>query len=122
MSENVAKRLISIVDNYPEDISHSRTEAIPLKTFQGLYVSMLRIRRFEEKVVELLFNKEIKCPTHLYIGQEAIAAGVCANLGKSDYVFSNHRSTFPCGLMYHFRVHVIYLGQLRRSLTIEKNA
>jgi pyruvate dehydrogenase E1 component alpha subunit len=53
---------------------------------------MLRIRRFEERVAELLLKEEIKCPTHLYIGQEAIAAGVCANLRKDDYVFSTHRS------------------------------
>ncbi|MBT9149578.1 MAG: Acetoin:2,6-dichlorophenolindophenol oxidoreductase subunit alpha [Dehalococcoidia bacterium] len=33
----------------------------------------------------------MKTPVHLYIGQEAIAAGVCANLSVDDYVFSNHR-------------------------------
>jgi len=53
---------------------------------------MLAIRRFEERVADLLLQGEIKCPTHLYIGQEAVAAGVCASLGKEDYVFSTHRS------------------------------
>jgi len=57
-----------------------------------LYTTMLRIRRFEEKVVELLPGSEIKCPVHLCIGQEAIAAGVCANLRNEDPVFSTHRS------------------------------
>jgi len=53
---------------------------------------MLRIRIFEERTAELLEAGEIKCPTHLYIGQEAIAAGVCAALRKDDYVFGTHRS------------------------------
>lgn len=62
-------------------------------TLQSLYVTMLRLRYFEEKVAELLTTEpEIKCPTHLYIGQEAVAAGVCANLRKDDWVFSTHRS------------------------------
>jgi pyruvate dehydrogenase E1 component alpha subunit len=34
----------------------------------------------------------VKCPVHLYSGEEAIATGVCAALSKSDYVFGNHRS------------------------------
>jgi pyruvate dehydrogenase E1 component alpha subunit len=36
--------------------------------------------------------KEIVCPCHLYIGQEAVAVGVCQALQKGDYVFSTHRS------------------------------
>lgn len=59
---------------------------------RGIYITMLRIRLFEEKVADLLDKGEIRCPTHLYIGQEAIAVGVCANLCKDDYVFSTHRS------------------------------
>ena len=54
--------------------------------------SMLRIRIFEEKVAEIAKNEEIQCPVHLYVGQEAIAASVCADLTDSDYVFSTHRS------------------------------
>jgi pyruvate dehydrogenase E1 component alpha subunit len=57
-----------------------------------MYTMMLRIRLFEERVAELLFANEIKCPTHLYIGEEAIATGVCANLEKEDFIFSNFRS------------------------------
>jgi len=53
---------------------------------------MLRIRIFEERVVDLLEANEIKCPTHLYIGQEAIAAGVCVALRQDDYIFGTHRS------------------------------
>ncbi|MBI1911347.1 MAG: thiamine pyrophosphate-dependent dehydrogenase E1 component subunit alpha [Deltaproteobacteria bacterium] len=56
-----------------------------------LFASMLRIRMFEDKIIELYPEQEMKCPVHLCIGQEAIAAGVCLNLRKEDYVFSNHR-------------------------------
>lgn len=57
-----------------------------------LYETMLRIRQFEEKLIELYPQQEIKCPIHLCIGQEAIAAGVCLNLTKQDYIFSTHRN------------------------------
>jgi pyruvate dehydrogenase E1 component alpha subunit len=54
---------------------------------------MLRIRKLEERIAELLQSpSEIVCPVHLYTGQEAVAAGVCANLRREDYVFSTHRS------------------------------
>lgn len=61
-------------------------------TLRSLYMVMLRIRKFEERTADIITTGEIKCPTHLYIGQEAIAAGVCAHLRKDDYVFSTHRS------------------------------
>ncbi len=57
----------------------------------ALYTSMLRIRLFEERIVELYPAQEMKCPVHLCIGQEAIASGVAANLKRDDYLFSNHR-------------------------------
>lgn len=41
--------------------------------------------------MELYPEQEMRCPTHLSIGQEAVAVGVCANLRKDDYVFSFHR-------------------------------
>jgi len=58
----------------------------------GLYKSMLRIRVAEESIAELLEKNEIRCPTHLYTGQEAIASGVCAALAREDYIFGGHRS------------------------------
>ena len=57
-----------------------------------MYQTMLRIRLFEEKVGNLIKQNEIVCPCHLYIGQEAVATGVCNALRKDDYVFSSHRS------------------------------
>lgn len=58
---------------------------------RAMYTTMVMIRRFEEKIIELYPEQEIKTPVHLYIGEEAIAAGVCANLEKDDYIFSTHR-------------------------------
>jgi len=63
------------------------------ETLRWLHATMVRIRRLEEKVAGLLAPEpEIRCPVHLYIGQEAVAAGVCAGLRREDYVLSTHRS------------------------------
>ena len=62
------------------------------KTQLSLFQKMYLIRSMEEKIVELYPEQEMRCPVHLCIGQEAVAAGVCENLTKEDYVFSNHRS------------------------------
>jgi pyruvate dehydrogenase E1 component alpha subunit len=62
------------------------------KFLLGLYRMMCKIRRSEESMVEPIINGDVKCPVHLYTGEEAIATGVCAALLKSDYVFGNHRS------------------------------
>lgn len=61
-------------------------------TLLDMYTTMIRIRRFEETVQSLILDDEIKTPCHLYIGQEAVATGVCTCLNKDDWVFSTHRS------------------------------
>ncbi|MEG4571640.1 thiamine pyrophosphate-dependent dehydrogenase E1 component subunit alpha [Microcoleus sp. N3A4] len=65
---------------------------MPPELQKQLFFSMLRIRLVEEKIVELYPQQEMRCPIHLSIGQEAIAAGVCATLYPTDAVFSNHRA------------------------------
>jgi len=55
------------------------------------YETMVKIRFFEEKVEKLFLAGEIPGFVHLYVGQEAIATGVCANLRKDDYIESTHR-------------------------------
>ncbi len=52
---------------------------------------MLLIRRFEERLDELFSSGVIKGTSHLYAGQEAVAVGICAELGIHDYVTSTHR-------------------------------
>jgi pyruvate dehydrogenase E1 component alpha subunit len=58
----------------------------------ALYETMLRIRRFEERVYYLFLEGGMPGTIHLYLGQEAVAAGVCANLRTDDYVTSTHRA------------------------------
>jgi acetoin:2,6-dichlorophenolindophenol oxidoreductase subunit alpha len=55
------------------------------------YRTMRMIRRFEERVVTLVNANEIAGVTHEYIGQEAVATGVCAALGPDDVITSTHR-------------------------------
>jgi TPP-dependent pyruvate/acetoin dehydrogenase alpha subunit len=52
---------------------------------------MVRIRAFEMKLAELVRNLAIKGTMHPYVGQEAVAAGVCAALRSDDYITSTHR-------------------------------
>ncbi len=60
-------------------------------TPESLYRTMRTIRRFEEIVVELVNANEIAGVTHESIGQEAVAAGVCAALRPTDIITSTHR-------------------------------
>ncbi len=57
----------------------------------ALYQTMVLIRRFEETVNELYMQGRIPSTLHLYIGQEAVAAGVCSALNLDDYVLTTHR-------------------------------
>lgn len=59
---------------------------------ETLYRAMLRIRRVEEAIAERYAAQEMRCPVHLSIGQEAVAAGVCSALTRQDGVFSSHRA------------------------------
>jgi TPP-dependent pyruvate/acetoin dehydrogenase alpha subunit len=52
---------------------------------------MLRVRRFEERAQALAAAGEFPGVVHLYIGQEAVAAGVCSALRADDFITSNHR-------------------------------
>lgn len=57
---------------------------------------MLLIRRFEELVIKHYPEQEMKTPVHLCVGQEAIAAGICAHLTQNDYLFTTHRNHGHC--------------------------
>ena len=59
---------------------------------KNLYRTMVRIRLIEESLIEPILNQKVKCPVHLYSGQEAIAAGFGAVLTEKDAIFSTHRS------------------------------
>ena len=53
---------------------------------------MLRIRRFEEQVLQLVDRGEIVGAAHSYIGEEAVAVGTCLALRDDDWMTGNHRS------------------------------
>ena len=56
-----------------------------------LYSSMVKIRLFEERIVDLYARGLVPGLAHLYIGEEAVATGVCAGLRQEDYITSTHR-------------------------------
>ena len=56
-----------------------------------MYRKMLTIRLFEQRVKRHYRTGEISGAIHLYIGQEAIAVGVCEAIRDTDYVVSTHR-------------------------------
>src|SRR5437763_10242783 len=61
-----------------------------------LYRRMVLIRRFEEQVDGLYQSAAMPGLAHLYIGQEAVAVGVCAALRDDDYITSTHRGHGHC--------------------------
>lgn len=73
-------------------MANSHPEQNEVYTLLLMYRTMVRIRAFEERIADLVGEGEIKTPCHLYIGQEAIAAGVCANLRPEDTLWGGHRS------------------------------
>jgi acetoin:2,6-dichlorophenolindophenol oxidoreductase subunit alpha len=62
----------------------------------NLYVTMLTIRRFEERAILEHGKGNVPGLIHSYIGQEAVASGVCANLKRDDRIVSNHRGHGHC--------------------------
>lgn len=57
----------------------------------SLYRTMTEIREFELKAYELFRSGTMPGFIHLYVGEEAVAAGLCAHLRKDDTVTSTHR-------------------------------
>jgi len=72
--------------------------SIPPDVEQSLhmYHQMVKIRFFDETVNELYKTAQMPGLAHLYIGEEAIAVGVCEALEKTDYITSTHRGHGHC--------------------------
>ena len=66
------------------------------ETLRDLYVTMRRIRAFEDKTADLFQEGVVKGTAHSYKGEEAIAAGVCATLRDDDIIASYHRGHGHC--------------------------
>lgn len=67
-----------------------------LEQYLHMYQQMARIRAFEEKVNELYLSAVMPGLAHLYIGEEAVAVGVCEALREKDYITSTHRGHGHC--------------------------
>ncbi|HQE84579.1 MAG TPA: thiamine pyrophosphate-dependent dehydrogenase E1 component subunit alpha, partial [Candidatus Hydrogenedentes bacterium] len=61
-----------------------------------LLKTMVRIRKAELQLAIMYKNGKVFCAAHLYEGEEAIAAGVCANLRADDCMTSTHRGHGHC--------------------------
>ena len=66
------------------------------QTLIELYTTMLTIRRFEERVAAEFYAGNLFGFVHSYIGQEAIATGVCKHLDREDRIVSHHRGHGHC--------------------------
>ena len=66
------------------------------ETLRDLYLTMRRIRAFEDKTADLFQEGVVKGTAHSYKGEEAIAAGVCAALRDDDIIASYHRGHGHC--------------------------
>jgi pyruvate dehydrogenase E1 component alpha subunit len=57
----------------------------------AMYEDMLKIRLWETKIKDLILAGGFRGVAHLYVGEEAVAVGVCAALRRDDYIASTHR-------------------------------
>ena len=67
------------------------TAKIENEALLAMYKNMVTIRLFESRVSELFAAGKLPGFIHLYIGEEAVATGVCAHLKAGDYITSTHR-------------------------------
>ena len=68
-----------------------KSYALKKENVLKMYKSMLKIRFFENKITDLYSKGLMPGLAHLYIGEEAIAVGVCNNLTERDFTVSTHR-------------------------------
>ncbi|MBU0715131.1 MAG: thiamine pyrophosphate-dependent dehydrogenase E1 component subunit alpha [Verrucomicrobia bacterium] len=69
-----------------------KTHPVFADSYEELFYKALRIRLFEERIIDLYPSDKIQSPVHLSIGQEAVAVGVCQALKPSDLLFCTYRS------------------------------
>jgi TPP-dependent pyruvate/acetoin dehydrogenase alpha subunit len=70
--------------------------ALGVEQWIGMYRRMVMIRLFEEQVNELYTRALMPGLAHLYLGQEAVAVGICDALRSTDYITSTHRGHGHC--------------------------
>ena len=70
--------------------------ASEVEQYLDMYGRMLKIRLFEEQVNDLYTRALMPGLAHLYIGEEAVAVGICSALHRDDYITSTHRGHGHC--------------------------
>jgi pyruvate dehydrogenase E1 component alpha subunit len=83
-----------------QDFATAHTEqnyaSVDREQWLHMYEQMYKIRQFEENANELYLRRIMPGLTHLYIGEEAVAVGVCEALRQDDYITSTHRGHGHC--------------------------
>ena len=79
-----------------EPVNHKEALTVDREQWLHMYEQMLKIRVFEENVNILYTTAKMPGLAHLYIGEEAIAVGVCEALRRDDYITSTHRGHGHC--------------------------
>ena len=70
--------------------------AFDTERLERIYHDLSRVRRFDERVIELFHQGVVKGTAHSCVGQEAIAVGACAALENRDFIVSHHRGHGHC--------------------------
>lgn len=71
-------------------------QSIDVEQWLHMYEQMSKIRAFEDNANELYLSAKMPGLTHLYVGEEAVAVGICETLRKEDYITSTHRGHGHC--------------------------
>ncbi len=69
---------------------------LSVQALEGLYTTMVKIRRFDERTAELFNAGLVKGTAHSYVGEEAVATAACATLREDDYITGTHRGHGHC--------------------------
>jgi pyruvate dehydrogenase E1 component alpha subunit len=72
-------------------MSRYRLDGVTSDEARGMLADMIRVRVFEERCAELYAESKIRGFLHLYIGEEAVAAGVIGALGSADNILATYR-------------------------------
>ncbi|HUK60465.1 MAG TPA: thiamine pyrophosphate-dependent enzyme [Stellaceae bacterium] len=105
LKDGIAKTLAWWQANEPTP--HAGAAGAKTPSAEEFYRAIYRIRRVEEKIIELYPSDKIKSPVHLSIGQEAVSVGVSSTLAEGDIAFGTYRG------------HALYLakgGDMRRMI------
>ena len=83
-------------DENNSQFNSSEKDATEKEHYIHMFRQMLKIRKFEENVNQLYTSAKMPGLSHLSIGQEAVAVGVCEALRNDDYITSTHRGHGHC--------------------------